>query len=61
MVAYERRRGDDLRIVVVNFTDEERHCPVPGAMTVELASDDVGEGTPYAGRIGPSQAVVLAP
>jgi len=61
VVAYERRRGDDLRIVVINFTDEELHCPVPGAMTVEVASDDVGEGGPYTGRIGASQAVVLAP
>jgi len=35
--------------------------PGRGAAVVEVASDGGGEGAPWAGRLGPWQAVVLRP
>jgi alpha-glucosidase len=43
--------------VLVNFTDGERRCPLPG--TVEVASDGRGEGRPYANVLAPDAALLL--
>ena len=59
VLAYERREGDDLRLVLVNFTGEAREAP--GAGVVEVASDGAGEGAAFSGRLAPDQAVVLVP
>jgi hypothetical protein len=45
---------------MINYTDAEVECPVQEGSTVVLASDDVGEGQPYRGRLGPSQAVIVS-
>jgi alpha-glucosidase len=61
VLAYERGvDGGDRRIVVVNFSDEPQDLDVAGNWTVEVASDGAGEGTPYGGRVDPTQAVVLS-
>jgi alpha-glucosidase len=57
-LAWERVRGDDRRVVAVNFTDEA--VAVPNLRgTVEVASDRLGEGEPFTGTLGPDQAVWL--
>jgi alpha-glucosidase len=59
VLGYERVLGDDRRIVLVNFTDEPQRVPFDG--TVEVASDDCGEGERFGGELGPDQAVILRP
>ena len=60
VLAYRRRSGDDERLVAVNFTSEPQQ--VEGlAGVVVVASDGVGEGTPFSGHLGPDQAVVVDP
>jgi alpha-glucosidase len=60
VLAYERACGPDRRLVLVNFTEAAVVCPVAGAWRVDVASDAAGEGAPYAGRLGPNQAVIAA-
>jgi alpha-glucosidase len=60
VLAYERISGDDRRLVVVNFRDgEEAEVDLDGGLTVEVASDRIGEGEPFGGLVPPSAAVVL--
>ena len=59
VIAYERTYDDDRRVVIVNFTEDEKPVGLPGDWTVEVASDGVGEGGPYAGTIGGDQAVIV--
>jgi alpha-glucosidase len=59
VLAYERRLDDDRRIVIVNFTHEEKTLAVADDWTVEVASDGRGEGEPYGGSVAGDQAVVL--
>ena len=61
VLAYRRRRDGDERAVVVSFQDDTVAWPLAGAWEVEIASDGAGEGAPYAGRVGPEQALVLRP
>lgn len=63
VLAFERRRGDDRRVVLVNFRAEPvRIGTVPAEeLEVEVASDGAGEGLAFSGVLGPDQAVVLAP
>jgi alpha-glucosidase len=58
VLAYERACGPDRRLVLVNFTEAAIVCPVAGAWRVDVTSDGAGEGAPYAGRLGPNQAVI---
>jgi alpha-glucosidase len=44
----------------VNFGDQPREVALPGGLRIEVASDSVGEGAPFAGRLDPAQAVILA-
>jgi len=59
VLAYRRRCGRDARTILVNFTDEAREVPVPGALRVELASDGGGEGRRFSGTLAPAQALIL--
>jgi alpha-glucosidase len=61
VLAYERRAGDDVRIVAINFADHPQQFEVDGLWRVSTASDHDGEGEPFTGRFGPEQAVVLEP
>jgi len=61
VLAWERRCGDDRRIVAVNFGGEAVRAPFQGELIAEVASDGRGEGARYAGRIGADQALVLRP
>ena len=59
VLAWTRRNGEDERLVAVNFTDEARTLDAPRSLLVEIASDGAGEGRPFSGELGPSQAVWL--
>jgi alpha-glucosidase len=67
VLAYCRAHGDDRWIVLVNFTDGAIDVDDIGAGSehptaralVEVASDGMGEGEPFSGRLLPDQAVVL--
>ncbi len=59
VLVYRRRRGSDARTVCVNFADQARDLALPDELLVEVASDGVGEGGPFAGRLAPAQAVIL--
>ena len=59
VLAYERSQGDDRRVVIVNFTGEEQQVRVDGTWIVEVASDGSGEGSTFAGSVGPDGAVIL--
>jgi alpha-glucosidase len=60
-LAYRRRCGDDTRIVVVNYADTPCRLSLPGPQVVEVASDGVGEGAAFDGRLAASAALVLQP
>ncbi len=61
VLAWERSYADDRRLVLVNFGDEP--ADVGGVAgtddIVEVASDGIGEGSSFTGRVGPAQALVL--
>jgi alpha-glucosidase len=65
VLAYERRHAGDRRVVAINFSDRALDFnpdSSPGtSWRVEVASDGLGEGEPYAGALGGSTAVLLAP
>jgi alpha-glucosidase len=63
VLAYERREGDDRRVVAVNFTSAGTQVDLTGAAwAVEVDSSDRQlDGGPFDGRLGPDQAVVLRP
>ena len=59
VIGYERRAGDDRRVVLVNFTDAGLEVPTIAPMTVVVASDGAGEGDAYAGVVPSSAALIL--
>jgi alpha-glucosidase len=59
VLAWRRALGDDVRLVAVNFTDDEQPAPVAGV--VEAASDRSGEGAELGPVLGPDRAVVVRP
>jgi alpha-glucosidase len=62
LLGYRRTSSGEERLVVVNFTDGPRYVgdhPRLSGMRVELASDGVGEGLAFDGRVGADRAVVL--
>jgi alpha-glucosidase len=61
VLAYERRAGDDRRVVAVNFTGAPADATLDGDWTVELDSEGAAEGEAFAGHLGGDQAVVLRP
>jgi alpha-glucosidase len=58
VVAFSRTFDDDHRVVLVNFGDGPTVIEGVSGI-VDIASDGVGEGEPFVGRLGPAQAVVL--
>ncbi len=61
VLAWERTHDGDRRVVLVNFTAAPVEVPVAADCTVEVASDGVGEGGSYPGRLEADQALVLRP
>jgi alpha-glucosidase len=59
LVAYRRRSGEDCRFVVINFSDEPARLDREEPLWIQVASDGRAEATPFAGDIGPSQALLL--
>jgi alpha-glucosidase len=59
VVGWERRAGDDVRIILVNFEADEARAVAGRGRTIEVASDGMGEGLAFDGTLGPDQAVVL--
>jgi alpha-glucosidase len=67
VLAYRRASGDDERLVAVNFADHERSWQPAGTWSVVVSSYGGSDGNidgstdrkPYAGVLGPEQAVLL--
>jgi alpha-glucosidase len=58
VLGWARSSAEDRRIVLVNFGDAAAEVTgIEGI--VDVASDGVGEGKPFAGRLGPAQGVVM--
>jgi alpha-glucosidase len=58
-VAYERRSGDDVRLVMVNMGSAEVEAPMPGEWTVEVSSNGKGEGGAFRGTLACDEAMIL--
>jgi alpha-glucosidase len=63
VLGYERAAAEDRWIVLVNFGDDDAAVPVDelDSAHVEIASDGMGEGARFTGRLTAEQAVVLRP
>ncbi len=61
VLAFERRAGEERRLVLVNFRAAPAPAAVAEGLEVEVASDGAGEGRTFSGELGPDQAVVLRP
>jgi alpha-glucosidase len=59
VLAYERRDGDDRRVVALNFSDRPRMVDVGSELVVEISSDRRGEGDRFSGRMTGESGVVL--
>jgi alpha-glucosidase len=59
VLAYRRATADDAFVVLVSAAPEPRTIALGRPMTVCVASDGIGEGEPFTGRLGVDQAVVL--
>jgi alpha-glucosidase len=59
VVGYRRVAADDERLVLVSTAHEPRQVEVGDGWAVEIASDGVGEGEPFDGRLEPRQGVLL--
>jgi alpha-glucosidase len=60
VLAYSRTLDDDRRIVLINFTEASVEVSVDDEWTVELSSSG-DELRRFDGRLGPDEAVLLAP
>jgi alpha-glucosidase len=61
LLVYERRTADDRRIVVANFGRTSETVALPGAWTIDLATDHRRDATPWTGRLEPESAAILSP
>ena len=61
VLAYRRSRGEDQRLVLVNFAGRHAAVEVGRGWTVEVASDGAGEGGTFDGTVPGPGAVLLAP
>ena len=61
VLAYRRVSPGEVRVVIVNFSDNPQHVGLTGAWTIAVASDGAAEGSAYAGMVGPLQALVVQP
>jgi alpha-glucosidase len=60
VLAFRRHDDAGTHLVLINHVAEPRDLEVMGDWQVVIASDGAGEGAPFAGSLGPDQAVVLA-
>ena len=60
LLGYRRHCEDDTRTILVNFSDAEREVALAGDWRIEVASDGVGEGEAFYGRVAADQALVLS-
>jgi alpha-glucosidase len=58
-LAYEREAAGDRRAVIINFADEAVRAPLEENWRVEVASNGVDEGKPFAGIVAPSTGLLL--
>ncbi|MCU1376042.1 MAG: putative glycosyl hydrolase, family 13, partial [Actinomycetia bacterium] len=58
VLAWSRTRGEDRRLVAVNFTAQPAPLALDGGWALEVASDGA---TTWSGTLAPDQAVVLRP
>jgi len=61
VLVFQRRLGDDVRTVAVNFTDQPADVPLPGDQLVVVATDRAPSGTSYSGVVAAESAVLLRP
>ena len=61
VLAFERRAGDDVRLVVANFGRAEATPAVTGEWEVDVATRQRREGGRWDGRVAGTEAVVLRP
>jgi alpha-glucosidase len=61
VLAYERRAGEDARVVAINFADHPQKLDLEGDWEIVVASDRDGEGDRFTGGLGTEQALLLAP
>jgi alpha-glucosidase len=61
VLAYERRSGDDRRVVLANFADDEVDCGALGGWSVDLYTGNRPVSVRWDGRLSPTAAVVLRP
>jgi len=62
MLGYRRSSGDDVRVVLINFTDAAVTIDLPGEpLHVEVSTDVAAEGAPFAGQLAADEAVILRP
>lgn len=59
VLAYERREGDDRRVVLVNFAPEPCWAEAGVGLGVEAGTDRSREGTAFDGHLGPDEALIL--
>ncbi|HEX2850207.1 MAG TPA: alpha-amylase family glycosyl hydrolase [Acidimicrobiales bacterium] len=59
VLAYRRSIDGDERLVLVNFSAQVVDLAAAADRVIEVASDGIGEGDRYAGRLLPDQALVL--
>jgi alpha-glucosidase len=61
VLVQRRRCEEDVRVIAVNFAAVEGRVALEGRWRIEVASDGIGEGESFAGRLGPDQALLLRP
>src|SRR5262249_5498916 len=60
VLGWERRDGDERRVVLVNFGSAPVGVPIPGDLRVEVSTHASDEGLPYRGTLAGDQAVILS-
>jgi alpha-glucosidase len=61
LLVYERRTSDDRRAVIANFGPAPQAVSLSGRWTVDVATDQHRDGTPWGGTIASEAAAVLSP
>lgn len=61
VLAFERRHGDERRIVCINFAPRPLALRGADGWRIAIASDGAGEGGRFDGEIAPEQALLLEP
>ena len=61
VLGYERRSGDDRRVVLINFTDAAIEVGTDGTSSVEVSTHAGSDGAVFSGLLAPDQAAILRP